>query len=466
MFSKLAEFTKKYRAVIIAVWVIAAVVLFVFAPKLSEVGVTDESQFLPQNTQSAEAKRLLDEKFSTGVDVPSSSGVIIIYNADGLSSVDMQNAQTIHDWLVSGAAPQSITQVVSIYENAALRSTLISTDETTTMMSLSFSATALSDVTSSAVDQIEDYLQQNYAGSNIYFTGEAGLYHDFFTAVQQTIDRTTIVTVILVAVLLLIIYRSPIAALLPLIAIGCSFSVSVGVVGFLGQAGAEFSTLSEAYLVVIIFGVGTDYCLFIVSRFREELAKRERHDAQNHAIKKIGPVIAASAVTVIVAFLSLGISRFGMNKTTGYALAIGVAITLLAGLTLVPALMSIFGKYLFWPVKSFAPRREGKFGWGTIGNWVSKHPAIVSIPIVVLLLLPYISLPHLERSADMTNQLPQSAQSVKGFQILNEHFAVGEMSPLYLVIESSQANITSPSSLQAIDSIVQSLQNVDGVSRV
>ena len=466
MFSKLAEFTRRYRAVIIAFWLIAAVVLFLFAPKLSEVGVTDESQFLPQSTQSAEAKRLLDEKFATGIETLSSSGIIIIYNAEGLTSSDMQEAQSIHDWLVSSSAPQAITQVVSIYENAILRSTLISTDQTTMMMSVSFSASALADTTSSAVEQIENYLQQNYPEINVYFTGETGLYHDLFTSVQQTIDRTTIVTVILVAVLLLIIYRSPIAALVPLIAIGCSFAVARGVVGYLGQAGASFSTLAEAYLVVIIFGIGTDYCLFIISRFREELAKRERHDAHDHSIKSIGPVIAASALTVIVAFLSLAISRFGMNKTTGYALAIGVAITLLAGLTLVPAMMSSFGKYLFWPVKSFSPRREGKFGWETIGNWVSKHPAMVSIPIIVVLLLPYIALPHLTRSADMTNQLPQSAQSVKGFQILTDHFAVGELSPLYLVIESPQANITDQTSLQAIESIAQSLQNVSGVASV
>jgi len=466
MFSKLAEFTRKYRALIIAFWVIAAVVLFLFAPKLSEVGVTDESQFLPQDTQSAEAKRLLDEKFTTGTEMPSSSGIVIIYNAEGLTSSDMQEAQSIHDWLVSGSAPQAITQVVSIYENAVLRSTLISTDQTTMMMSVSFSASALADTTSSAVEQIENYLQQNYPESNVYFTGETGLYHDLFTSVQQTIDRTTIVTVVLVAILLLIIYRSPIAALVPLIAIGCSFAVARGVVGYLGQAGATFSTLSEAYLVVIIFGIGTDYCLFIISRFREELAKRERHDAHDHSIKSIGPVIAASALTVIIAFLSLGISRFGMNKTTGYALAIGVAITLLAGLTLVPALMSVFGKYLFWPIKSFSPRREGKFGWVTIGSWVSKHPAIVAIPIVIVLFLPYIALPHLVRSADMTNQLPQSAQSVKGFKILTDHFAVGELSPLYLVIESPQANITDQTSLQAIESIAQSLQNVSSVSSV
>ena len=84
-------------------------------------------------------------------------------------------------------------------------------------------------------------------------------------------------------------------------------------------------------------------------------------------------VILASATTVIVALLCLSISRFGMNKTTGYALAIGVGVTLLAGLTLVPALMSLFGKYLFWPAKTFAPKKPGRFGWHAIGNWVSQH---------------------------------------------------------------------------------------------
>jgi RND superfamily putative drug exporter len=169
---------------------------------------------------------------------------------------------------------------------------------------------------------------------------------------------------------------------------------------------------------------------------------------------------------VIVAFLALGISRFGMTKTTGYALAIGVAITLVAGLTLVPALMSLFGKYLFWPARTHNTRREGGFGWGNIGNWVSRHPLIVALPIILILLLPYSALPHLTRSADIINQMPRNVESVKGYQVLSGHFPVGELSPLYLLIESPQGNITAPGSLQAIDGIAQSLENVPAVSRV
>ncbi len=466
MFTKLAEFTKKYRVIITVVWLAAAVILFLVAPKISKVGVTDESQFLPKDTESAEASNLLSEKFPSTSATSGSNAVIIIHDVNGLSATEMNDAQGIYNWLMSGSAPKEITQVISIYQNAALRSTLISTDQTTMMIVVDFSVSSLSDAAKTDVQQIRNYMSQNYPKLETYLTGETGLFQDMFASIQQTIGRTTIVTVILVAILLLIIYRSPIAIFLPLVAIGCSFAVSSGIIGFLGQAGAKFSTLSEAYLVVIIFGVGTDYCLFIVSRFREELKQKQRDEAQIHATKHISPVIAASALTVIVAFLSLGISRFGMNTTTGYALAIGVAITLIAGLTLVPALMSLFGNILFWPAKISGVKKESRFGWHVVGNWVSKHPVIVVIPILVVLLLPYTALPQLVRSADIISQLPQKVQSVVGFEVMNAHFPAGELSPLYLLIESPQGNITSFGSLKAVEGIAQSLQSVQGVSRV
>ena len=465
MFTKLAAFTRKYRISIVVIWLALAVILFLVAPKLSEVGVTDESQFLPQNTESSEASKFIKEKFASTTSA-ASSAIIVIHNESGLTTADMQEAKAVHSWLVSAAGPHEIAQVISIFENDALRSTLISTDQTTMMIIVDFSISPMSDSAKTAVQQIRSFLKQYHPDLEAYVTGDTALSQDMFTSVQQTIDRTTLVTVILVGILLLIIYRSPIAIFLPLIAIGCSFAVSLGIIGFLGQAGAHFSTLSEAYLVVIIFGIGTDYCLFIASRFREELRQKERHEAHIHAIKHIGPVITASAITVIIAFLSMGISRFGMNKTTGYALAIGVAVTLVAGLTLVPALMSLFGKFLFWPAKISGPKPEGRFGWHKVGNWVSQHPVMVIVPILVVLLLPYAALPNLVRSADIISQLPQKAESVAGFKVMNAHFPAGEFSPLNLLIESPQGNMTNSASLQAIEEIALSLQSVKGVSRV
>jgi len=360
MFGAIAKFAQKYRVAIIIFWAIASLTLFFTAPTFSEVAVTDESQFLPKDTQSASAVALLKEKFTAGQQAPAGSGTIVIYDAGGLNDTDMQHVQSLHDWLVSDNAPAVISSVTSIFDNAALRQALVSTDQTTMIMQVNFSVAPMADTAVAAVKDIRAYMANDQTNMSMYYTGETGLVQDLFGSIQDTIAKTTIVTIILVLIILLIIYRSPVAALLPLVAIGCSFLTSMGILSYLGGAGVKFFTLAEAYLVVIIFGIGTDYCLFIVSRFKEEMKNSEPKAALLFSMRHIGPVIAASALTVIVAFLCLGLSRFGMNQTSGYALALGIAVTLVAGLTLVPALVSVAGKYLFWP--SWALNLAGRAG--------------------------------------------------------------------------------------------------------
>jgi RND superfamily putative drug exporter len=467
VFSAIARFAQRYSIVVVIIWVAAAAALYLGAPRFSDVAVTDESQFLPQDTQSAEAGKLLQEKFAAADSASASSGIIVVYNPDGLTDADMQQAKAIRDWLVSSSAPQAVTGVISVFDNDLLQQTLISADQTTMMMQVNFSGTSLSDEAKAAVSEIRDFIHQYHPDLNTYVTGEVGLVQDLIQSVQQTVSKTTIVTIILVLVILLIIYRSPVAALLPLVAIGCSFLASMGILGFLGQAGVKFFTLVEAYLVVIIFGVGTDYCLFIVSRYREELKKTSSGTAMGYSMRHIGPVIAASALTVIVAFLCLGLSRFGMNKTSGYALGLGIGVTLLAGLTLVPALMSIFGKYLFWP--AWASRlhvARGKFSWARVGNWIVRRPLVFALPIIIVLLIAYVGFAHFTQTNDIISQMPSSTPSVRGYKLMEEHFPVGELSPVYLLVQSPTGNITDPDSLQSLDELAQSLQNVPGVSRV
>lgn len=466
MFKFLAGFSKRFKWLIVFFWVVAAVVLFLLTPKLSKVGVTDQSQFLPQDTESSTAAAILQDKFASSSQTSPSSGLIVIYDNQGLSDTDMQQAQQLYDWLTSASAPPVITSVVSVFQNEALQSTLVSADNTTMIMSMDFSVSAMDTSAKEAITQIRDYIHQNFPNSEIYFTGDAGLLNDMFGSVQETIDRTTLVTLILVIILLLIIYRSPVALLLPLITIGCSYLVSLGLLGYLAQAGMQVSTLAEAYLVVIVFGIGTDYCLFIVSRFREELLKGGHEEARRLALRHIGPVIAASALTVIVAFLALGLSRFSMNQTMGYAMALGVAITLVAGLTLTPALISVFGKYVFWPSRNKQTPATGHSGWHAIGGWVSHHPVYMAVPILLLLALPYLAIPQMKLSAGIVDQMPQNASSVTGFNIFASHFPGGEFSPLYLMVALPDDETFDQSKLGTLDSLTSALAQVPGVARV
>jgi putative drug exporter of the RND superfamily len=467
MYAFLARFSNRFKWWILVFWVALAAVLFLMAPKLADVGVTDQSQFLPQNTESSTADALLSQKFASSVQPPPSSALIVVYDASGLTSTELSQAQQLRAWLASSSAPSVITSVVSPFDAEILKSKLISQDNTTLLISVDFSVSALEPSVTDAIGAIRGYIHQNFESTQIYVSGDAGILIDLFGSVQQTIGRTTLVTIILVTILLLIVYRSPVAALLPLVTIGVSYLVSSGVLGYLAEAGMKVSTLAEAYLVVIIFGVGTDYCLFLVSRFREEMGHSDQSDARQTAIRQIGPVIAASALTVVVAFLALGFSRFGMNQTTGYAMALGVAITLIAGLTLTPALMSIFGRFVFWPAhgqKHIAtPRR---YGWQAVGRWVSAHPVWTAVPLVVLLALPYTALSRISLSASVSSQMPSSAESVQGFNIFAGHFPGGEFSPMYLMIQLPPGQVFEGDNLAAVQNVAVALAKVTGISNV
>lgn len=466
MFARFARFASKYKALIIILWLAIAIILFAFAPDISRVGVIEDSQFLPQNTGSAQALKLLDTKFSPAVQGPAGSALIVIYDPHGLSSQDNQQARSLYDWLTSKNAPAAVSGVVSVFENDALRSTLISQDQTAMLMDIQLSVISTGDAARQAVQDIRTYVQSQFPGSQIYVTGNAGISNDLLTSIRETIDKATLVTILLVIVLLLIIYRSPVAIFVPLITIGISYLVARGIVGYAASWGVKISTLMDAYLVVMLFGIGTDYCLFMVSRFKEELLRNEHLTATVESFRHIGPVILASATTVIVALLCLVISKFSMNQTTGIALAIGVAVTLLASLTLTPALISLFGRRLLWPARFQArgPSLDGL--WTRIGRQLVRHPAFFAVPIILLMVVPYLALRNINTSADMLSQMPQNLGSVTGFNILRSHFPSGEISPAYVLIESPQGSLLQTGPLKQIAATAESIQKIKGVASV
>jgi RND superfamily putative drug exporter len=407
----------------------------------------------------------MDTKFVSDVTPSSSSALIVVHNENGLNQEDMDRAENIRNWILSSEAPKAISGITSVFDSDALRASLISQDDTTMLMTVNFSVPALDETAKQAIVELRERIN-NEAGTNMYVTGSTGLLFDLFDSIQRTIDRTTLVTVLLVILLLLIVYRSPVASLVPLIAIGMSFLVARSLVSFLAQAGVGISTITDAYLVVTIFGVGTDYCLFIVSRFREESTRTDRKERIQYTMRRISPVIMASAATVVIAFLCLGISRFEMTRTSGWSLSIGIMVTLIAGLTLVPALMSIFGGNLFWPAKRFEISKPKETSWNKIGQWVANHPAIVTPPIIILLLLPYIAIPEMKLSSNVLSQLPESVESAQGLNVIREHFPSGEMEPVILLIESPEEQLTTTGSIKSVENAAQSLKNIQSVKQV
>ena len=469
MFSKIGSLAVKFKFWIIAAWVAAALLMFLFAPSLSEVGTMKESDFLPRDSESRQASELMAKYFPETS--AASSVSLVFYNPQKLGDTDLAYARQVSDWLSSGQPTFKVETVTSIFDSPQLEASLFSPDRTTMLLSAGLGQAAFESKSIATTREIRDYLKSAPEGLKIYVSGSVGLYGDMFDALNKSIDLTTLVTVILVIVLLIVIYRSPVAVLVPLITIGIAFLVSRGTVGLIGKAGVSIWSQLDVFLIVMVFGIGTDYCLFLISRYREDLGRQEsRTAAMKATVSKIGAVITASAFAVIVGLAGMYVARYQMIKTMGPMMGLAIFITLLAALTLAPSLASVFGRKLFWPrheeLRQDKAVKHSRF-WEKIAGLSTGKPVIVAGVLIILMLLPYFAMPALNRSFDQLTEIPPDAESVAGYRILEEHYNIGEMDPVKAVIVAPEGKkLTDPEALTALAKISSDLRSVPGVVKV
>jgi uncharacterized membrane protein YdfJ with MMPL/SSD domain len=473
MFKGLGGFASRFKYLIILFWVALAVFMVLWAPTLSETGKLDTSGFLPEGSESGKAAELIAQYFPE--DATDSSVTIIVHNPDGLNNADMAFTQSFSQWLSEQGISAGIETVTSIYTNPALASSLVSPDNTTMLINIGINLTESGKDTSAILESLENYIDGNNTSSSlqVYVSGEAGIMNDLMTTLVDSIDITTIVTVVLVIVLLLIIYRSPIAMLVPLLTIGTAYLISRGVLGYMGEWGISLWSQLDVFIIVLIFGAGTDYCLFMVSRYKEELRRHAtRLDALRATVGSIGSVIAASAFAVIIGLAGLTVAEYGMLHTMGLALATAVFITLLASLTLNPALSAMFGRFMFWPghqadvsKSSVGEVKENAF-WRGIAKLTTKYSFVVAFLIVLVLAAAYIPYFQMNTSYDTLSELSDDSDSVKGFAILNEHFDIGKMMPSTVILINPSGNSASSQALGEIDEIAGKILAAEGVASV
>ena len=469
MFRKLGSFAVKFKFWIIGIWLAVALFMFFFAPSLSQVGSMKESDFLPKNSESQRASQLLSQYFPSSQ--AASSVSLIFYDPQKLSASDLAYARQIRDWLASGQTTFKVDSVTSVFDDPQLENTLFSPDRTTMLINAGLEQAAFESKSIATTQEIRDYLKSAPAGLKVYVSGEIGIYGDMFDSLNKSINVTTLVTIILVIVLLIIIYRSPVAALVPLLTIGIAFLVSRGTIGFIGKAGVSIWSQLDVFLIVLIFGIGTDYCLFLISRFREELGRQDsRVEAMRTTVGRIGAVITASASAVIVGLAGMYVARYQMIKTMGPMMGLAIFITLLAALTLAPALASVFGRVLFWP------RRDEPHGdkaakhspfWGKVAAISTGKPLIVGGIIIIVMLVPYLALPGLHRSFDQLSEIPPNADSIQGYKILESHYNIGEIDPMTAIILAPPGKkLSDPDALAALGKVGNALLAVPGVVSV
>jgi RND superfamily putative drug exporter len=371
VFARIGQLVVRHPWRVIALWVLAAIAIIALAPKLTST--TDEASFLPSHYESIQAQNLQKSAFPTEA---APAAIIVLERNDGtpLTTADSATVAAISGKL----AGAHVKDVTALQAAPPSRNKLIQT--IAVQMPATSNPTDKSQT--NAVKALRSDLQNQLKGTDLRagITGTAAQNLDSQSSSTKAALIITVATIGLIIVLLLIIFRSPIIALLPVITIGAVSQIADGLIAWASHAfNLKIGSSITALLIVVLFGVGTDYILFLMFRYRERLrAGEDPKAAMVSAVTRAGEAIASAAGAVIIAFLALVLSTLALFRSLGPALAIAVFVTLLAGLTLIPAIVSLLGARVFWPSKTWRTEPGGA-RFAAIGGAMGRHPARFAI---------------------------------------------------------------------------------------
>jgi RND superfamily putative drug exporter len=518
MFESLAKLVIHRGWVIVLAWLAFSLALQWRAPSWEEVSRDDDVRFFPARYPSVVGQDLLERGFPSGAS--SSEAVLVAERRQGpLTEGDKRYVDRVVSILTElrESNPALGIKTVDYFLTPVIGPRLIGTRRDSSgqvvgqavLTIIHLNGTYLAKSTRIAVDRLEEVLaqlpkppdsrasipwlnaalQQSLkqlpqppAGLKLALTGSAVVGHDMNDASNESIANTTYATITLVVVILLVVYRSPLLASIPLLTIALSAWAALKVIALLTKLpGLEFQVINitNVFVIVVLFGAGTDYCLFLIARYREELVRGlERDDALRKAIMQVGGALVASAGTVIVGLGMLWFSNFAKTRYTGPSIALSLAIALAAALTLAPVLLHYFRGIVFWPysqphhVRGADPERETLEQMPLSGFWLKVADLVVRYPVsilalCVLALLPLAIIgartkPNYSQLADLNADRP----SVIGAQIIKRYFSMGELSPSSVLIENPRLDFSSGAGRVAIDAVSRRLAAIPDVAEV
>ncbi len=429
---------------VIGAWVLLALACVPLQPELQEHAADESETFLVRGSESAAAKRTIDERFRSGSEM---AAVVAYFRDGGLNSEDRDRIEADASALCRSARIPTLTRVGTPYSLACGQTDPLDLGPALSLSndgSLGLSAALMSDdstpVAEAAVAAIREVVpppEGDTTRLRAWVTGEAGFEADRSAAVEGIDETLLLVTVVALLVLLLAIYRSPFVALVPLVVVTLAYLVAAGVTLGLVEAGlTTVSGQTTAILIVLMFGAGTDYCLLIVARFRDELRRHaDPHEAMRRATERTGPAILSAGAIVVVAMLALWLADFNATREMGPILALGVAIMVAAGLTLLPAILAALGRRSFWPAvprASDAPVAPNRW-WQRVAAAVRRRPATIAALVTLGLLAG--ALGNLEGREPMgfADAFRDPPESVRGQQLIGDHFLPGRVAPVRVV---------------------------------
>src|SRR6201994_412443 len=398
---------------IVVFWLIVVALAGPLSGKLTGAEKNDSSSWLPAKAKSTQVLNLQSKVQSPNV----FTAVVVYDRPSGLTSADKAKAAADRARFagVTGVVRAQLAGPFAAKDGKAIE----------TLVPVNLGSQGWNKASDTATS-LRTIARAGAAGMSVYITGPLGSAGDLansFTGIDCTLLVATLAVMI---VLLLITYRSPTLWLFPVISAGIALVSAEALIYLLARAGLTVNAQSAGILYVLVFGAGTDYALLLTARYREELRRHEdRHEAMALAMRRAGPAIIASAGTVILGLLTLSFADLNSTKSLGPVLAIGVAVALLSMMTLLPALLLIFGRKIFWPVKpTFGTAEPTTRGfWAGVGRGIAVRPRAVWISTVIVLGAMTAGVAGLHAHG-LTNaeSFRGTPDSVTGQAVLDQHF--------------------------------------------
>jgi len=470
-FRKLVEFTSSSKGAKITLfaWIAIVFALSFLAPSSKDYEGNSSEGSIKGDTPSEIAEKISKEEFPTDEGL---TALLVFHRDHEITTEDRQKLEEFSEWLASDDKPEHVASALPFHQfPEEVQDQMFSEDGSTLLFNVALEAGLDSGQSHDTLEQLRD--QASTIGLDdmqFEITGPAGISADTIALFKNADVVLILATVGLIFIILILIYRSPLLAITPLIIAGIVYGAVDRILGLAGK-NEWFAVDSAAVsiMLVLLFAVLTDYSLFVFSRYREELRKKEsKYGAMQEAMYHVSEPIFFSGGTVFLAMLTLFVTIFEPYNHFAAIFSIAVVVILIAGLTLIPAIFALMGRKAFWP---FIPKIEDNYKhkvgfWTKVSKLVMKRPAIIAGTLLVVMLIGVFNVTSMKFSFNLLNSFPEDISSRQGFELLEDNYPAGQLAPVTVILKSDQKIEIDDNFLDQINNLTSKLESQNGITSV
>ncbi|MFT8870857.1 MAG: MMPL family transporter [Sporolactobacillus sp.] len=447
------------RWVFLAAWIVGLLMLTLFSPDLNELVRQKGNMTLPSDYSSSVAEKIQKEM---GTQATGTTYLAVFHRSSALTAHDLERIKATLQRVKKNKRSLHVNAVTDAFNEPQMKSQLLSGNHHTMIATMQVDSPA-------NLARIHPYIVNinkaiKTGGIMTYVTGSQPINDDENTSAQVGMERTGVLTVIFILVVLLFVFRSAVAPLIPLFCVGISFFAAKSMLAILVKfANFPISSYSEVFMITIMFGIGTDYCILLLSRFKEELAHGlSKQQATLVMLRTAGLTVLQSAIPVFIAFIALSFARFNLYRS---AIAVGVGIIFLiaALFTLLPLFTMLLDRHLFWPMSRSMAQPKSDL-WTRAGHLALGRP-LIALLIVVLFTVPPILLYHGTLSFNSPEEIGNQYPAKAGLNVVTKDFGAGNISPvtIYLKNDVSMKNASDIAEIERLSAAIAADSHVKKV---